>query len=140
MNNQECKMRTKILNTNNNEPVFYPFSIAVNKCIGGCNNINDPFAKLGVPDVVRNINVKIFNLISFTKQTKHIKWHKTCKCKCTLDARVCNNKQRWNEDKFRHECREELSDKQNCDKGFIWNPSNCNCECDKSCNIGEYLD
>ena len=25
-------------------------------------------------------------------------------------------------------------------KGFIWNPSNCECECDKSCNIGEYLD
>ena len=27
-----------------------------------------------------------------------------------------------------------------CDKGFIWNSSNCECECDKSCDIGEYLD
>ena len=27
-----------------------------------------------------------------------------------------------------------------CDKGFIWNPSNCECECDKNCDIGEYLD
>ena len=27
-----------------------------------------------------------------------------------------------------------------CDKGYVWNPSNCECECDKSCNIGEYLD
>ena len=27
-----------------------------------------------------------------------------------------------------------------CDKGFIWNPSNCECEYDKSCDIGEYLD
>ena len=27
-----------------------------------------------------------------------------------------------------------------CDEGFIWNPSNCECECDKSCSIGEYLD
>ena len=27
-----------------------------------------------------------------------------------------------------------------CDKEFIWNPSNCECECDKSCDIGEYLD
>ena len=26
------------------------------------------------------------------------------------------------------------------DKGFIWNPSNCDCECDKSCDVGEYLD
>ena len=42
--------------------------------------------------------------------------------------------------KCRCECREELIDKQSCDKGFIWNPSNCNCECDKSYDIGEYLD
>ena len=27
-----------------------------------------------------------------------------------------------------------------CDKGFVLNPSNCNCACDKSCDIGEYLD
>ena len=27
-----------------------------------------------------------------------------------------------------------------CDKGFIWNPSNCQCECDKACDVGEYLD
>ena len=33
-----------------------------------------------------------------------------------------------------------MIDKGVCDKGFIWNPSNCECECDKSCDIGEYLD
>ena len=33
-----------------------------------------------------------------------------------------------------------MIDKGSCDKGFIWNTSNCDCECDKSCNIGEYLD
>ena len=44
------------------------------------------------------------------------------------------------EKKCRCECREELSEKERCDKGFIWNPSNCNCECDKSCDVGEYLD
>ena len=53
MNNQECRTRTKIININNNEPVFYPFSIKVNKCNGNCNNINDPYAKLCDPDVVR---------------------------------------------------------------------------------------
>ena len=69
-----------------------------------------------------------------------IEWHKTCKCRCRLDARsVCNNKQRWNEDKCRCECK-ELIDKGMCDKGFVWNPSNCECECDQSCDIGEYLD
>ena len=134
MNNQECRIRTKIINTNNNEPVFYLFSIKVNKCSGSCKNINDPCAKLSLPDIFKNINVNVLNLISFTNQIKHIEWHETCKCKWRLDAIVCTTKQRWNEDKYRCECREELSDKERCDKGFIWNPSNCNCECDESCN------
>ena len=112
INNQECKTRTKIINTNNNEPMFYPFSIKVNKC--SCNNINDPYGKLCVPDVVENINVKVFNLMSWSNETKHIEWHKTCNCTCRLDPSVCNNKQRWNEDKCRCECRKELSDKERC--------------------------
>ena len=58
---------------------------------------------------------------------------------CTLSSAVCNTKQIWNNDRCRCECREEIG-KINCDKGYSRNPSNCECECDKSCNIGEYLD
>ena len=34
----------------------------------------------------------------------------------------------------------ERIDKGGCNKGFIWNPSNCDCECNKSCDFGEYSD
>ena len=71
-------------------------------------------------------------------ETRHINWHETCKFKCRLDACVCNNKQRWNDDKCRCKCK-ELIDKGICERGYIWNPSNCECECDKSCDVGEYL-
>ena len=47
-----------------------------------------------VPDVVKNINIKVFNLMPRTNETRHVKWHETCKCKCRLDASVCNSKQR----------------------------------------------
>ena len=139
MNNQECKIRPELINLNTNEPVFYPYSIKINKCKGSCNTINVPYGKICVPEKIKNTNVKVFNLISKTNETRHIKWHKTCKCRYRIDASICNNKQRWNEEKCRCECK-ELLDKGMCDKGFIWNPSNCECECDKSCNIGEYLD
>ena len=33
-----------------------------------------------------------------------------------------------------------MIDKGVFDKGYTWNPSNCECECDKSCDVGEYLD
>ena len=139
MNNQACKARPKIINVNSNNPVFYPFSIKTSKCSGNCNNINDPYAKICVPDVVKDFNIKVFNLMSRTSETRHIKWHETCKGICRLDAIVCNSKQHWNKDKCWCECK-ELIDKGVCDKGFIWNPSTCECECDKSCDTGEYLD
>ena len=76
--------------------------------------------------------------MSRTSETRHKEWHKTCKCKCRLDASVCDNKH-WNNEKCRCECK-ELIDKGSYNKGFIWNPSNCDCECDKSCDVGEFLD
>ena len=92
-----------------------------------------------IPGIIKNINVKEFNLISRINETRHIIWHETCKCTCRLTGSVCNNRQRCNEDKCRCECK-ELIDKGVNDKEFIWNPSTCKCECYKSCGIGEYLD
>ena len=73
---------------------FFPFSIETSKSSGSYNNINDPYAKLCVLDVVKNLNIKVFNLMSRTNETRHIKWNETCKCKCRLDVSACNNKQR----------------------------------------------
>ena len=93
MANKECKVRPEGIHVNSNEPIFYPFSIKISKCSGSFNNIKDPYAKICVPDDVKDLNVKVFNLISRTNETRHIKWHEACKCKCRLDASVCNNKQ-----------------------------------------------
>ena len=94
MNNQECKVRSKIVDINSNNPMFYPFSIKVYNCSGNCNNINDPYAKVCVPDIVKDLNGRVFNLMSRTNETRHIEWHKTCKCICRLDKIICNSKQR----------------------------------------------
>ena len=73
MNNQECKLRPEIININSNNPIFYPFSIKTNKCSGNCNNINDPYARTCVPDNAKNLKFKVFNLMSRTNETRHIK-------------------------------------------------------------------
>ena len=64
MKNQECKTRPEVININSNNPLFYPFSIKINKCSGYCNNINNPYAKICVPGVIKDLNVKLFNLMS----------------------------------------------------------------------------
>ena len=86
-----------------------------------------------------NLNFKVFNLVSGTDETRPIEWHERCKCKCRFDSSVCNNKQRWNDDKCRCELK-GMIDKGACDKGFILNPSNSDSECYKSCDFSEYLD
>ena len=58
MNNQECKIRTEIISINTNEPLFYPYSIKINRCKGSCNTINDPYAKICVSDQSKNTDVK----------------------------------------------------------------------------------
>ena len=110
--------------------------ILVNKCSGGSNQINNPYAKLFVPDVFKSIGVKVFNLMSRTNETRNIGWHKTCWCKCRLIPSVGNDKPALNNEKCRCECK-ILVDKSICDKGFIWNSNNCECECDKLCSIGD---
>ena len=112
MANQKCNVRPEVLNVNSDDPVFYSFSIKTIKCSGSCSNINEPYAKMCVSDVIENINVKVFN------KTRHIKWHEICECKCRLDARVCNNKKLWDDDKYSCECK-KVTDKGLCNKVYL---------------------
>ena len=64
MSNNECKVRPKVVDINSNNPMFYPFSIKVNKCSGNCNNINDSYATICFPDTVKDLNVRVSNLMS----------------------------------------------------------------------------
>ena len=70
MKNQECKVRPEIISINSNNSMFYPFIVKVNKCGGNCNNINDPYTRICIPDTVKNLNVKVFNLMSRTNETR----------------------------------------------------------------------
>ena len=83
MNIQECRIRPEITIINSNETIFYSHSIKLNNYSGSCNNINDLYAKLCVPDIVKNLNVKVFDSMSqveqWTNETRYIKWHETCK-------------------------------------------------------------
>ena len=74
-------------------------------CTGSCNNITTPYSRVCIPDVAKNITLEIFDLISWKSKTKQIKWHESCKYECRLDPIICNNKQTWNKDKCRFECK-----------------------------------
>ena len=76
MNDHECKVRPVIMNINSNELLLYPFSVLVNKCSGRCNDINNQYAKLFVPYVVKNTNSKVLNVMPKPNETCYVSWHK----------------------------------------------------------------
>ena len=139
--NQQCMPRPKTLDVNAvGEPVYYPYNVMINKCSGSCNDINGPMTKLCIPDVTKNVNMKVHNLLIRANETKNVVWHESCKCVCRLTSAVCNSKQIWNSDTCSCDCNEDFVDKMVCEKGYMWNPSTCACGCDLWCKPGQYLD
>ena len=77
--NQRCMPRPKILDVNAvDEPVYYPYNVIINKCSGSCNDINDPMAKWHVPNVTKNVNMMVYNLLMHVNETKNVVWHESC--------------------------------------------------------------
>ena len=140
--NRKCMPRPKILDVNEGigEALFYPYNVLVNKCSGSCNILDDPMARLCVPNIIKNVNMKVYNFLMRLNETRNLLWHERCKCVCLLNSSVCNNKQIWNSDTCRCDCNEDFAGKINCTKGYMWNPSTCACECDMWCKPGQYLD
>ena len=140
--NQKCMPRPKVLDVNEGigEALFYRYNVLLNKCSGSCDTIDDPMSEMRVPNIINNVNMKVYNFLMRLNETRNVLWHESCKCVCRLNSSVRNNKQIWNSDTFRCDCNEEFAGIINCTKGYMWNPSTCACECDMWCKPGQYLD
>ena len=140
--NRKCMPRPKILDVNEGvgEALFYPYNVLVNKCSKSCNTLDNPMAKLCVPNIIKEINIKVCNFLTRLNETRNVLWHESCKCVCRLDSSVYNSKQIWNSDTCRCDCNEDFAGIINCTKGYMWNPSTCECQCDIWCKPGQYLD
>ena len=103
LKNQECSVTKVILD---NDYMTFPYKISVDKCIGSCNDIENPYFKVCLPDIIKNISVKSFDLITKKSVLKNISFHQSCNWGCLLDKKVCNNLQKWNKEKCRCECLE----------------------------------
>ena len=127
--NRKCTPRPKILDVNEGvgEALFYPYNVLVNKCSGSCDTLNNPIAKMCVSNIIKRINMKVYNFLMRLNETRNVLWHESCK-------------QIWNSDTCRCDCNEDFAGIISCDKGYTWNPSTCECQCDMWCKPGQYLD
>ena len=93
--NRKCMPRPKILDVNEGvgEALFYPYNVLVNKCSGSCDTNNNPMAKLCVPNIIKRVNMQVYNFLMRLNETRSVLWHESCKYVCKLNSSVCNNKQ-----------------------------------------------
>ena len=84
--------------------------------------------------------MRVHNFLTMLSETRNVLWHESCKCVCKLNSSVCNNKQIWNSNTCRCDCNEDFAGMINCAKGYMWNPSICERQCDTWCKAGQYLD
>ena len=129
--NRKCMPRPKILDINGGigKALFYPYNVLVNKCSGSCNTLDNPIAKICIPNIIKNVNTKVYNFLMRLNETRNILWHESCKCVCRLNSSVCNSKQIWNSDTCSWDCNEYFPGIMTCNKGYMWNPSTCAYEC-----------
>ena len=90
--NQKCMPRPKILDVNEGvgEALFYPYNVLVNNCSGSCNAFDNPMAKLCVPNVIKRVNMQIYNFLMMLNETRNVLWHESCKCICKLTNAIIN--------------------------------------------------
>ena len=78
--------RLKILDVNEGvgEALFYPYHVLVNNCSGSCNTLDDPMAKMCAPNIIKRVNMKVYNFLMSLNETRNVLWHESCKCVCRL--------------------------------------------------------
>ena len=72
--NQKCMPRPKILNVNEgiDEALFYPYNVLVNKCSGSCNTLDNPMSKICVSNVIKGINMQVYNFLMRLNETRNV--------------------------------------------------------------------
>ena len=88
--NQKCMPRPKILDVNEGvgEVLFYPYNVLVYKCRGSCNTLDNLMTKFCVPNVIKRVNMQVYNFLMRLNETRNVLWHESCEscesstCEC----------------------------------------------------------
>ena len=111
LNNEQCKTKPFLIDTNPVELKYYPYFITSDKCNGSCNTFNEISRTICVPNKTKDVNLNVFNLITTKNESKTLIMHISCKCKCRFDGSINNSNWVYNSSK--------------CGKCYIWNRAKC---------------
>ena len=95
LSNQKCATQSSLINLHTNEYTqglcYFPLALNVDRCFGTCNILNDLSNKVCIPNETEDLNLNVFKIIPGVNESKTLREHKSCKCKCKFDIRKCNS-------------------------------------------------
>ena len=128
LSNQKWEIQSTFINLHPNEYsqdfTYYPVLVKLDTCVGNCNTLNDLSNKACFRNKTEDLNLNVFNMITWINESKTLTKHISCECKCRFDGRKCNSDHWWNSNKCWCKCKKSHI----CEKDYVWNPATCNCE------------
>ena len=104
LSNQKCEVQSTFINLHPNEYsqdfTYYPVLVKLDTCVGNCNTLNDLSNKVCFPNKTEDLNLNVFNMITWINESKTLTKHISCECKCRFYGRKCNSEQWWNNNKY----------------------------------------
>ena len=123
MNNQPYPVRPTLINMNLDELHHCPFIISMNRFDGSCNTIKNPF---------EGVNLKSFSMMKGINESMTLAKHVSWECRCDLDDKKCNSRQKRNNDKC--QCEHKATARHRTgEEDYAWNRITCTCELDMYC-------
>ena len=105
LNNEPCFAGSTPIKLNPNKFHHYPFMVNLDRCNRSSNTLLVLSSRRCLCNKAKDVNLKVFNMIRRINESKTLKRHLSCDCKCKFDGRRYNLNQKWNNDQSQHECK-----------------------------------
>ena len=73
---------------------YYPFMVNLHKFSGSCNCVDDLSIKTCVPSITKDVNVKVFNMITNRTEVTILVKHISCDFKCKFNSTTFSSNQK----------------------------------------------
>ena len=100
LNNEPWMVSSTLFNLDPVDLDYYSFMISLEKCSGGCNSVDGLSAKICFPSKAKDVNVKVFNIITNRNEAKLLIKHISSDFKCKFHSATCSSNQKLNNETY----------------------------------------
>ena len=83
---------------------YYSFMVSLDKGRRSCNVVDELSAKICVSSKKKDINIKVFNMVTMVNEATSFVKNNSCDYKCKFNNITCISNQKWNNETCQCDC------------------------------------